>query len=222
MDESKFIPRNMDDLSVVVDGAETLRVYQLHSGVEITVPHCVGQTVAVRNVPDQTPCGATVLERAWNAPLEALERIDPVRINDIVIDSENRRWRIASIARRERVGRVVLKTLLVDDSPIDDGWIDLVSPIYETDSVGQALRIDWNLDQARVPARIVPVPVSSHRQMTTIEQQRIEIVFLNDSVRVSSKQRVRLPDGTIYKPTDLFPVTGTNPCLRLVANKEEP
>ena len=302
MDLTHFTPRLADDLTVVVDGAETIQIYQPDSGSLLTVSNCVGQTIKANKTPSESPQGAVVLERVWNAPLEQLgvrneelgreaaraagqgyasnpareaaqavgqgyaskpafsalptsnqeptlsaaqptsnqeptlsaqapsaphsslltphSDIQRVAINDIIIDSHDQQWRIVSIERKERLGRVVYKTQRIDDRPRLDEWVDIITPIYQTDDNGAPYVYKYRVDLAGVSVRIIRVPVSSHRQLIDVPEERIEIVFADNNLRIGAHHRIRLSDGTIYKPTDLFPITQTRPALRIIAQRE--
>ena len=286
MNITHFTPRLADDLSVVVDGAETIQIYQPDSGSLLTVSNCVGQTIKANKTPSESPQGAVVLERVWNAPLEQLgvrneelaretaraagqgyvskpafsalptsnqeptlsaalptsnqeptlsaqapsaphsslltphSDIQRVAINDIIIDSHDEQWRIVSIELKERLGRVVYKAQRIDDLPRLDEWIDIVTPIYQTDDNGAPYVQKYRADATGVSVRIIRVPVSSHRQLIDVPEERIEIVFSDNDLRIGAHQRIRLSDGTIYKPTDLFPITQTRPALRVIAQRE--
>ena len=276
MNITQYSPLLADDLTVVVDGAETILIYQPDSGSLLTVPNCVAQTIKADKTPAESPQGATILEREWNAPLNnsecgmrnaelssssalrnsadrvgsqledcsainacseakpcptarAASRIIPnselnnasrVAINDVIIDCHDQQWRIVSIERKERLGRVVYKAQRIDDQPRLDEWVDIITPIYQTDDNGAPYVYKYQLDLTGVSARIIRVPVSSHRQLTDVPEERIEIVFADNNLRISAQQRIRLADGSIYKPTDLFPITQTRPALRIIAQRE--
>ena len=70
MNITHFTPRLADDLTVVVDGVETIQIYQPDSGSLLTVPNCIAQTIKANKTPSESPQGTTILEREWNAPLE--------------------------------------------------------------------------------------------------------------------------------------------------------
>ena len=222
MNIAQIIPRFSDDLSVVADGGETIQIYQPDSGRVIVVDNCVAQPIKENKAPSDSPEGATALERIWNAPLKGDHAGAPLQavINDVIIDVRDQQWRIASIERKERIGRIVFKTQRIDLSPRLDVWIDIVTPIYQTDENGAPCLQKYRNDATGVPCRIIRVPVSSHRQLTDVPEERIEIVFADPSVRIDAKQRLRLADGSIYKPTDLFPITQARPVLRLIVQKE--
>ena len=242
MNITQYSPRLADDLTVVVDGAETIHIYQPDSGSLLTVPNCIGQTIKASKAPSESPQGATTLEREWNAPLAQkgnrelgignsnspaanlntppYSPLPTPSINDIIIDSQDQQWRIVSIERKERIGRVVYKTQRVDLSPRLDEWVDIITPIYQTDQFGAPYIYKYQLDHSGVSVRIIRVPVSSHRQLTTVPEERIEIVFADKDLRIGAHQRIRLSDGSIYKPTDLFPITQTRPALRIIAQRE--
>jgi hypothetical protein len=284
MNITQYTPRLTDDLSVVADGAEIIQIYQPDSGSLLTVPNCVAQTIKANKAPSESPQGATILEREWNAPVaqelyqwslgskqEAVGssnspaansaphrqgrfpngsggrrnqlfrsqnlNLPPVRlapslltpnsqthsvaINDIIIDSHDQQWQIVSIERKERIGRVVYKGRQIDLSPRLDEWVDIITPIYQTDNNGAPQLQKYRADATGVSVRIIRVPVSSHRQLTDVPEERIEIIFADVSIRIDAQQRIRLADGVIYKPTDLFPITQTRPALRVIAQKEQ-
>ncbi|MBR0238851.1 MAG: hypothetical protein IJQ39_12225 [Thermoguttaceae bacterium] len=249
MNITNFSPRLADDLTVVVDGAEIIQIYQPDSGSLLTVPNSVGHTIKADKAPAESPQGATILEREWNCPVaqapqegkrqEAIgnsvspaANLNPTAsttaycllptasINDIIIDSHDQQWRIVSIERKERIGRVVYRARQIDLSPRLDEWVDIITPIYQTDDNGAPYVQKYQADATGVSVRIIRVPVSSHRQLTDVPEERIEIVFADASIRIDAKQRIRLADGTIYKPTDLFPITQTRPALRIIAQRE--
>ena len=259
MNITHFTPRLASDLTVVVDGAETIQIYQPDSGSLLTIPNCVSQTIKANKTPSESPQGATILEREWNAPLaqegsrqeanlgirqEARGKSDSpsanlnttaycllptasnncqlptASINDIIIDSHDQQWRIVSIERKERIGRVVYKTQQIDLSPRLDEWVDIITPIYQTDDNGAPYVQKYRADATGVSVRIIRVPASSHRQLIDVPEERIEIVFADKDLRIGAQQRIRLSDGTIYKPTDLFPITQTRPALRVIAQRE--
>ena len=215
MNITQYSPRLADDLTVVVDGAETIHIYQPDTGSLLTVSNCVGQTIKASKAPSESPHGATILEREWNAPAPS-----NVAINDIIIDSHDQQWRIVSIERKERLGRIVYKTQRVDLSPRLDEWVDIITPIYQTDDNGAPYVYKYQLDHTGVSVRIIRVPISSHRQLIDVPDERIEIVFADKDLRIGAQQRIRLADGSIYKPTDLFPITQTRPALRIIAQRE--
>ena len=276
MDLTQYTPRLADDLSVVVDGAETIQIYKPDSGSLSTVPNCVAQTVKANKTPSESPQGATILEREWNVPVAQAPQegnrqeavgssdspsanstppsslrglkptandIEPLRgssgcasrllpiltpnsqtsrvaINDIIIDCNDQQWRIVSIERKTRIGRVVYRAQRIDDQPRLDKWVDIITPIYQTDDNGAPYVQKYRADATGVSVRIIRVPVSSHRQLTDVPEERIEIVFADKELRIGAQQRIRLSDGTIYKPTDLFPITQTRPVLRIIAQRE--
>ena len=272
MDLTHFTPCLADDLTVVVDGAETIQIYLPDSGVLLTVSHCVGKTTKANKTPTDSPQGATILEREWNCPVAPMSRqkmeggnettngsgvtqfaegepntlnsassspngecvipfasltsLPPsnhsrlASINDIIIDSQDQQWRIVSIERKTRIGRVVYKAQRIDDQPRLDEWVDILTPIYQTDDNGAPYVQKYRADATGVAVRIIRVPVSSHRQLTDVPEERIEIVFADNNLRIGAHQRIRLSDGTIYKPTDLFPITQTRPALRIIAQRE--
>ena len=242
MNITHFTPRLADDLTVVVDGAETIHIYQPDSGSLLTVPCCVGQTIKANKTPPESPQGATILEREWNAPVAQLGNrelgignsnsptanlnttpysLNPTpSINDIIIDCHDQQWQIVSIERKERIGRVVYRARQIDLSPRLDEWVDIITPIYQTDDNGAPYVYKYRVDLAGVSVRIIRVPVSSHRQLIDVPEERIEIVFADNNLRIGAQQRIRLADGTIYKPTDLFPITQTRPALRIIAQRE--
>ncbi len=242
MNITQYSPRLADDLSAVVDGAETVFIYKPDSGSLLTVPNCVGQTIKANKAPSESPQGATILEREWNAPLAQLGNrelgignsnsptanlnttpyspLPTPSINDIIIDCHDQQWRIVSIELKERLGRVVYKTQLVNLSPRLDEWVDIITPIYQTDDNGAPYVQKYRADATGVSVRIIRVPISSHRQLTDVPEERIEIVFNDANLRIGAHQRIRLADGTIYKPTDLFPITQTRPALRIIAQRE--
>ena len=264
MNITQYSPQLADDLSAVVDGAETIQIYQPDSGSLLTVPNCVAQTIKANKAPSESPQGAVVLERVWNCPVaqapqegnrqEAVGSSDSpsanldstadyplptdtttesttvpptaycllptASINDIIIDCHDQQWQIVSIERKERLGRIVYKTQRVDLSPQLDEWVDIATPIYQTDVNGAPFLQKYRVDQSGVSVRIIRVPVSSHRQLTDVPEERIEIVFNDINLRIGAHQRIRLSDGTIYKPTDLFPITQTRPALRIIAQRE--
>ena len=247
MNITQYPPRLADDLSVIADGAETIHIYQPDSGSLLTVPNCVAQTIKANKAPSESPQGATILEREWNAPLINSEcgirnaeltsnsacvaphsslltpnsQTHSVAINDIIIDSHDQQWQIVSIERKERIGRVVYKGRHIDLSPRLDEWVDIITPIYQTDNNGAPQLQKYRADATGVSVRIIRVPVSSHRQLTDVPEERIEIIFADVSIRIGAQQRIRLADGVIYKPTDLFPITQTRPALRVIAQKEQ-
>ncbi|MBR5161935.1 MAG: hypothetical protein IKW80_09935, partial [Thermoguttaceae bacterium] len=143
-----------------------------------------------------------------------------VAINDSIIDTRDQQWRIVSIERKERLGRVIYRAQRIDDQPRLDEWVDIITPIYQTDENGAPYVYKYQLDLAGVSVRIIRVPVSSHRQLTDVPEERIEIVFADNNLRIGAHHRIRLADGTIYKPTDLFPITQTRPALRIIAQRE--
>ena len=69
MNITQYSPRFADDLSVVIDGAETIHIYQPDSGSLLTVSRCVAQTIKANKTPSEYPQGATILEREWNVSL---------------------------------------------------------------------------------------------------------------------------------------------------------
>lgn len=246
MNITQYSPRLADDLSVVVDGAEIIQIYQPDSGSLLTVPNSVGQTIKANKTPSESPQGATILEREWNCPTaqdiyqwrignsnSPAANLNPTAsttvycllptasINDIIIDSHDQQWRIISIERKERIGRVVYRGQQIDLSPRLDEWVDILTPIYQTDDNGAPYLQKYQADATGVSVRIIRVPVSSHRQLTDVPEERIEIVFADASIRIDAKQRIRLADGSVYKPTDLFPITQTRPALRIIAQKED-
>ncbi len=245
MNITQYTPRLTDDLSVVADGAEIIQIYQPDSGSLLTVPNCVAQTIKANKAPSESPQGATILEREWNAPVwqelyqwslgsrqEAVGSSNSpsansaphsqlATINDIIIDSRDQQWQIVSIERKERIGRVVYKGRQIDLSPRLDEWVDIITPIYQTDNNGAPQLQKYRADATGVSVRIIRVPVSSHRQLTDVPEERIEIIFADVSIRIDAQQRIRLADGVIYKPTDLFPITQTRPALRVIAQKEQ-
>ena len=268
MDITQYLPRLADDLSVIADGAETIHIYQPDSGSLLTIPNCIVQTIKANKAPSESPQGATILEREWNAclgnrewgignsnsptansaprsqlatksspdgecviPLPMVAPLPPFNplatrnsqlatINDIIIDSRDQQWQIVSIERKERIGRVVYKGQHIDLSPRLDEWVDIITPIYQTDNNGAPYLQKYRADATGVSVRIIRVPVSSHRQLTDVPEERIEIVFADVSIRIGAQQRIRLADGGIYKPTDLFPITQTRPALRVIAQRE--
>ena len=247
MNITHFTPRLADDLTVVVDGAETIQIYQPDSGALLTVPNCVAQTINANKTPSESPQGATILERKWNASLGSRQEanlgnrqesigksvspaanlnptayclLPTASINDIIIDSHDQQWRIVSIERKERIGRVVYRAQQIDLSPRLDEWVDILTPIYQTDDNGAPYLQKYRVDLSGVSVRIIRVPVSSHRQLTDVPEERIEIVFKDTNLRIGAHQRIRLADGTVYKPTDLFPITQTRPALRIIAQRE--
>ncbi|MBR5709488.1 MAG: hypothetical protein IKX40_01895 [Thermoguttaceae bacterium] len=239
MNITNFSPRLADDLTVVVDGAETIQIYQPDSGSLLTISNCVSQPIKANKAPSESPQGATILEREWNVSLGsrqeavgssnspsansnslATRNSQLATINDIIIDSRDRQWRIVSIERKERIGRVVYKAQQIDLSPRLDEWVDIITPIYQTDDNGAPFIYKYQLDLTGVSVRIIRVPVSSHRQLIDVPEERIEIVFADKDLRIGAHQRIRLADGTIYKPTDLFPITQTRPALRIIAQRE--
>ena len=246
MNITHFTPQLADDLTVVVDGAETIQIYQPDSGSLLTVPNCVGQTIKANKTPSESPKGATILEREWNVPLINSElgmrnaelssssacvtphsslltpnsQTHSVAINDIIIDCHDQQWRIVSIERKERIGRVVYRARQIDLSPRLDEWVDILTPIYQTDDNGAPYLQKYRVDLAGVSVRIIRIPVSSHRQLIDVPEERIEIVFTDNELRIGAQQRIRLADGSVYKPTDLFPITQTRPALRIIAQRE--
>ena len=361
MNITQYTPRVADDLSVVVDGAETIQIYQPDSGSLLTVPNCVAQTIKANKAPSESPQGATVLEREWNCPVAPMSRqkmeggnettngakphgqkdkvlppnelreaaraigrgyaseyaglalptsnwepplsaalpasnqeptlsggvtqfaegepntlnsascspnggakprgqkdkvMPPKKpflalptskqeptlsgvipfasltslppsnhsrlasINDIIIDSHDQQWRIVSIELKERIGRVVYRARQIDLSPRLDEWVDILTPIYQTDDNGAPYIYKYQLDLTGVSVRIIRVPVSSHRQLIDVPEERIEIIFADSAIHIGAQQRIRLADGSIYKPTDLFPITQTRPALRVIAQRE--
>ena len=253
MNITQYTPRLSDDLSVIADGAETIHIYQPDSGSLLTVPNCVAQTIKANKAPSESPQGATILEREWNASLGSRQEavgssnspsaqlgnrewgignsnspsanlnslLPTPSINDIIIDSHDQQWQIVSIERKERIGRVVYKGRHIDLSPRLDEWVDIITPIYQTDDNGAPYLQKYRADATGVSVRIIRVPVSSHRQLTDVPEERIEIIFADVSIRIGAQQRIRLADGIIYKPTDLFPITQTRPALRVIAQKEQ-
>ncbi|MBQ6615745.1 MAG: hypothetical protein IJH67_05190 [Thermoguttaceae bacterium] len=259
MNITQYTPRLTDDLSVIADGAEIIQIYQPDSGTLLTVPNCVAQTIKANKAPSESPQGATILEREWNASLGSRQEavgssnspsanLNPTEttaenptaycllptasttpysllptpsINDIIIDSHDQQWQIVSIERKERIGRVVYKGRHIDLSPRLDEWVDIITPIYQTDDNGAPYLQKYRADATGVSVRIIRVPVSSHRQLTDVPEERIEIIFADVSIRIGAQQRIRLADGVIYKPTDLFPITQTRPALRVIAQKEQ-
>ena len=215
MNITQYSPRLADDLTVVVDGAETIQIYQPDSGSLLTVPNCIAQTIKANKTPSESPQGATILEREWNCPASFR-----IAINDIIIDSHDQQWQIVSIERKERIGRVVYSGRQIDLSPRLDEWVDIITPVYQTDQLGAPYVYKYQLDLTGVSVRIIRVPVSSHRQLIDVPEERIEIIFANSSIHIGAQQRIRLADGSIYKPTDLFPITQTRPALRIIAQKE--
>ena len=246
MDITQYLPRLADDLSVIADGAETIHIYQPDSGSLLTIPNCIVQTIKANKAPSESPQGATILEREWNAPvaqefamsneqlaitqsatqiphsslLTPNSETHRIAINNIIIDSHDQQWQIVSIERKERIGRVVYKGQHIDLSPRLDEWVDIITPIYQTDNNGAPYLQKYRADATGVSVRIIRVPVSSHRQLTDVPEERIEIVFADVSIRIGAQQRIRLADGVIYKPTDLFPITQTRPALRVIAQRE--
>ncbi len=235
MNITHFTPRLSDDLSVIADGAETIHIYQPDSGSLLTVPNCVAQTIKANKAPSESPQGATILEREWNASLGSRQEAvgssnspsansaphsQLATINDIIIDSHDQQWQIVSIERKERIGRVVYKGRHIDLSPRLDEWVDIITPIYQTDDNGAPYLQKYRADATGVSVRIIRVPVSSHRQLTNVPEERIEIIFADVSIRIGAQQRIRLADGVIYKPTDLFPITQTRPALRVIAQRD--
>ena len=302
MNITHFTPRLADDLSVVVDGAETIQIYQPDSGSLLTVPNCVAQTIKANKAPSESPQGAVVLERVWNCPVAPMscqkmeggnettngakphgqkDMVMPPKkpflalpasnqeptlsggvtqfaegepnslnsascspdgecvipfatltslppsnhsrlasINDIIIDCHDQQWRIVSIERKERIGRVVYRAQQIDLSPRLDEWVDILTPIYQTDDNGAPYIYKYQLDLTGVSVRIIRVPVSSHRQLIDVPEERIEIIFADSAIHIGAQQRIRLADGSIYKPTDLFPITQTRPALRVIAQRE--
>lgn len=243
MNITHFTPRLADDLTVVVDGAETIHIYQPDSGSLLTVSNCVGQTIKANKTPSESPQGATILEREWNVPVAQAPQegnrqetignsedsstasnnclLSTASINDIIIDCHDQQWRIVSVERKERLGRVVYKAQRIDNQPRLDEWVDIITPVYQTDDNGAPYIYKYRLDQTGVSARIIRVPVSSHRQLTDVPEERIEIVFADNDLRIGAHHRIRLSDGTIYKPADLFPITQTRPALRIIAQREQ-
>ena len=215
MNITHFTPRLADDLTVVVDGAETIQIYKPDFGSLSTVFNCVAQTIKVNKTPSESPQGATILERKWNCPATSQGAI-----NDIIFDSQDQRWQIVSIERKERIGRVVYRARQIDLSPRLDEWVDIITPIYQTDNNGAPYLQKYQADATGVSVRIIRVPASSHRQLMDVPEERIEIVFADSAIRIGAKQRIRLSDGSIYKPTDLFPITQTRPALRIIAQRE--
>ena len=246
MNITQYPPRLADDLSVIADGAEIIQIYQPDSGSLLTVPNSIAQTIKANKAPSESPQGATILEREWNAPvaqelsisneqlaitqsatqtphsslLTPNSQTSRVAINDVIIDSHDQQWQIVSIERKERIGRVVYKGRHIELSPRLDEWVDIITPIYQTDDNGAPYLQKYRADATGVSVRIIRVPVSSHRQLTDVPEERIEIIFADVSIRIGAQQRIRLADGVIYKPTDLFPITQTRPALRVIAQRD--
>ncbi len=220
MNITQFSSRCTDDLSVIADNGVSVRLLQIASGLETVIYGCICNIAQNELQPSGNPQGVTVRKVDWNLPetISGLEKQPD--LGDEIIDTINVHWKIIAIERRPRIGRVIYHTSRLDSRPRLDCWLDIVTPIYQTNSSGEATIVRYRVDQAGINVRVLAVPVSSHRQFTQIDTQRIEIVFIRNDITISVQQRLRLSDGRLFKPTDIFPATNTSPCLRVIAKKE--
>lgn len=208
-----------DDLSLIADGTESVTFFQPCSQTSTSVSGVAPGAIKTALHPSGNPCGVIVWERDFNAP-KSSQNEKALRENDIIIDSQQVRWQIISIETKARIDRRIYHTRRIDPIPQSDAWLDILTPIYQTDEYGAAVLKTYRQDATGVAAKFNPAPVSSHRQFTDDSLARIEIIFVNNDIQISPRQRIRLPDGGIYRPTDIFPVTDNFPCLRLIAQKE--